>query len=84
MSRNTGKNIINPYYLFNKFNSIIEHGTLSTDVSISKNSNTQVVIVKNQNELTIFLKKNLVKDEIVIGMGAGLISQWMRELKFSL
>ena len=51
---------------------------------ISKNSNTQVILVKNQKELSNYFKKNLIKDEIIIGMGAGSISQWMRELKFSL
>ena len=51
---------------------------------ISKNSKTQVVLVKNQKELSNYFKKNLVSDEIIIGMGAGSISQWMRELKYSL
>ena len=51
---------------------------------ISKNSNTQVVIIKNQKDLLNYFKKNLISDEIIIGMGAGSISQWMRELKFSL
>ncbi len=51
---------------------------------ISKSSKTQVVIVKNQNELTNYFKKNLISNEIIIGMGAGYISQWMRELKFRL
>jgi len=51
---------------------------------ISKNSNTQVVIVKNQNELKKFLNKNLIRDEIIIGMGAGIISKWMRDLKTSI
>ena len=51
---------------------------------ISKNSKTQVVLVKNQKELSNFVKKNLISDEIVIGMGAGSISQWMRELEFTL
>ncbi len=48
---------------------------------ISKNSNTQVVIVKNQMELGKFLKKSLISNEIIIGMGAGTISKWMTELK---
>ena len=48
---------------------------------ISKNSNTQVVIIRNNIELSRFLKKNLINNEIVIGMGAGLISKWMMELK---
>ena len=51
---------------------------------ISKNSKTQVIIVKDQKILSIYLKKNLISDEIIIGMGAGLISQWMRELKLFL
>jgi len=51
---------------------------------ISKNSNTQVVIVKNQKELSNYFKRNLINNEIIIGMGAGSISKWMRELKFSL
>jgi UDP-N-acetylmuramate--alanine ligase len=51
---------------------------------ISKNSKTQTVIVKNKKELSNYFKKNLVSDEIIIGMGAGSISQWMKELKFSL
>ncbi len=51
---------------------------------ISKESNTQVIIVKNQVELLKYFRKNLISDEVIIGMGAGLISQWMRELKNSL
>ena len=51
---------------------------------ISKNSKTQVVLVKNKKELSNYFKKNLISDEIIIGMGAGSVSQWMRELKFSL
>jgi len=51
---------------------------------ISKNSNTQTVIVNNQRELSNYFKRNLISDEIIIGMGAGAISQWMRELKFNL
>ncbi len=52
--------------------------------NISKNSKIQVVLVKNQIELSNYLRKNLISNEIIIGMGAGSISQWMRELKFSL
>ena len=48
---------------------------------IMKNSNTQVIIVKNETELSKYLGKNLISDEIIIGMGAGLISKWMTRLK---
>ena len=51
---------------------------------IAKNSNTQVIMIKNEEELCKFLKKNLFSDEIIIGMGAGVISKWMRGLKYSL
>ena len=48
---------------------------------ISKMSKTQVILIKNQNELEKYFKKNLIKNELIIGMGAGSISKWMRELK---
>ena len=48
---------------------------------IAKNSKTQVIIVRNEIELSNYFKKNLISNEIIIGMGAGLISKWMRELK---
>jgi len=51
---------------------------------IMKNSNTQVIIVKNEMELSKYLRKNLISNEIIIGMGAGQISKWMRGLKNSL
>ena len=51
---------------------------------ITKNSNTQVVIVKKEIELSKYLKKNLISNEIIIGMEAGLISKWMTGLKNSL
>jgi UDP-N-acetylmuramate--alanine ligase len=51
---------------------------------ISKNSKIQVIIVNSQEELSNYFRKNLINDEIIIGMGAGLISKWMRELKFNL
>ncbi len=51
---------------------------------ISKFSKTQVIIIKNFIEIKEYFKKNLISDEIVIGMGAGLISKHMRELKITL
>ena len=51
---------------------------------ISKSSKTQVVIIKDELDLTKYLKKNLINDEIVIGMGAGSISKWMYGLKDNL
>ena len=51
---------------------------------ISKNSKTQVIIVRNETELSKYFKKNLINNEIIIGMGAGVISKWMTGLKSSL
>ena len=51
---------------------------------IGKNSKTQVIIVKNEIQLSTYLKKNLISNEIIIGMGAGVISRWMASLKNSL
>jgi UDP-N-acetylmuramate--alanine ligase len=48
---------------------------------ISKHSKTQVIIIKDLNELKLYFKNNLNSDEIVIGMGAGQISKHMRNLK---
>ncbi len=51
---------------------------------ISKNSKTQVIIIKDEIELSNYFKKNLLNDEIIIGMGAGSISKWMRNIKNNL
>ena len=51
---------------------------------IAQNSNTQVIVIKNEIELEKYFKKNLNENEIVIGMGAGSISKWMSNLKHSL
>ena len=51
---------------------------------IAKNSKTKVILVKNMVELSKYLKKNLISDEIIIGMGAGTISKWMSDLKYLL
>ncbi len=56
--------------------SIFKFGNL-----IAKNSNTQVIIIKDEIDLANYLKKNLMNDEIVIGMGAGIVSKWMTKVK---
>ncbi len=38
---------------------------------ISRNSNVDVIIIKNEDNLKNYFKKNLIGDEIIIGMGAG-------------
>ena len=51
---------------------------------ISKKSNIQVINIKNKSEMKIYFKKNLLKDEMVICMGAGSISNWIREIGIEL
>ena len=51
---------------------------------ISKFSKTQVILIKDKYQIKEYLKKNLISNEIIIGMGAGLISKWMNELKTDL
>jgi len=47
---------------------------------IIKNSKVKLFLVNDNNQLAKFLKKNMYGKKIVIGMGAGSISNWMREL----
>jgi len=47
---------------------------------IIKNSKVKLFIVNDLNQLAKFLKKNMYGKKIVIGMGAGSISSWMRKL----
>ena len=47
---------------------------------IIKNSNVKLFTVNDQYQLAKFIKSNIYGKKIVIGMGAGSISAWMREL----
>ena len=47
---------------------------------ISKKSKTQLINIKSKKELKDYLNKNLINDEMVICMGAGSISNWIREI----
>ena len=48
---------------------------------IIKNSNVKLILIKNSLDLIKFTKQNIYGDKIVIGMGAGTISNWLRELQ---
>ena len=45
-----------------------------------KNSKVKLFLVKDNIQLAKFLRKNMYGKKIVIGMGAGSISNWMRKL----
>ena len=47
---------------------------------IIRNSKVKLFLVNNNNQLANFFKKNIYGKKIVIGMGAGSISNWMRKL----
>ena len=47
---------------------------------IIKNSNVKLFLIKDFNQLVKFLKRNMNGKKIVIGMGAGSISNWMKKL----
>ena len=47
---------------------------------IIKNSKVNLFLVNDKYQLAKFIKSNIYGKKIVIGMGAGSISNWMREL----
>ncbi len=47
---------------------------------IIKNSNVKLFLIKDQYQLAKFIKHNIYGKKIVVGMGAGTISSWMREM----
>ena len=51
---------------------------------IIKNSKVNLVFIENEENLKKFLKQNCFGKKIYIGMGAGSISNWMKNLKNSI
>ena len=51
---------------------------------ISYNSQNEVIIIRNEENLKTFLKNNICKKEVIIAMGAGSISQWIRNISKNL
>ena len=49
--------------------------------SIIKNSKVRLIQIEDQLQLIRFIKQNTFGNKIYIGMGAGSISNWMRNLK---
>ena len=47
---------------------------------IIKNSKVKLILIKNNLELIKYVKQNIYGNKIVIGMGAGSISNWIRDL----
>ncbi len=53
---------------------------LSFAKQIIKNSKVQLLMIEDYRQLAKYLKSNIYGKKIVIGMGAGSISTWMRDL----
>ena len=51
---------------------------------IIKNSKLKLIMINNKNDLHKFVKHNIYGNNIIIGMGAGSISKWIRSLPNSL
>ncbi len=47
---------------------------------IAKNSKVNVFMIKNEEQLGQYIKQNIYGEKIVIGMGAGSVSNWIRNL----
>ena len=47
---------------------------------IIKNSKVKLFLINDQYQLAKLIKHNIYGKKIVIGMGAGTISSWMKEL----
>ncbi|MDA7473875.1 UDP-N-acetylmuramate--L-alanine ligase, partial [Candidatus Pelagibacter ubique] len=47
---------------------------------IIKNSKVRLFMVEDQYQLAKFIKNTIFGKKIVVGMGAGTISAWMRQL----
>ena len=52
--------------------------------TIARNSRVNVFLIKNENQLARYVKQNIYGEKIVIGMGAGSISSWIRNLPNSI
>ena len=48
---------------------------------LANNSRVELFLVKDKKNLATFVKQNIQGNKIVIGMGAGSISNWMKNLK---
>ena len=47
---------------------------------IIKNSKVNLIIINDKNDLVKYSKQNIFGEKIVIGMGAGSVSNWIRDL----
>ena len=51
---------------------------------IKKNSKKEVLCIENKDDLEKFIKRNIYGNEVIVCMGAGSISAWIREIAVNL
>ena len=64
---------INRYFNYHSFGKLI-----------AKKSNVNVVVIKSENDLLNYFRKNLFNNELVVCMGAGSISAWIKNISVRL
>ena len=47
---------------------------------ISYNSKAQVILINDKKDLSNYIKNNIYGEKILIAMGAGSISNWIRDI----
>ncbi len=47
---------------------------------IVKKSKVRLIIINSENDLFNYFRQNLIKDELIICMGAGSISSWIKSI----
>ena len=60
---------VNKYFDYHSFGKLI-----------AKQSNVRVIILKSENDLLNYFRKNLFDNELVVCMGAGSISSWIKNI----
>jgi len=77
--RNADKVLLFPIYTAGE-KIKLEFSYINFAREIIKNSKVQLLFVNNKDELAKYIRANIYGKKIVIGMGAGTISNWIREL----
>ena len=65
---------------FEEFFNLNENEWINFAKEISNKSGVRLYLIKDQQNLVKFVKQNIYGNKIVIGMGAGSISNWIKEL----
>ena len=66
--------------MLSEFGDSVRFNYLSFAKEIIKNSKVKVFLINDEYQLAKFVKKNMYGKKIIIGMGAGSISNWMSKL----